>query len=180
MGQDPDEIRRQIEATRARMGDTVDALSYKTDVKSRVQDSISQKTSAVTGSVNNLVAKISGSTPSGDQMKQQGRQAVGMAQQNPMGLAIGAIAVGFLAGLVIPSTQVEHEKLGEASDQVKSKALETGQEALSRGKQVASDVAQSATQTAKESGQQHAQEFSESAQQNAQEAAQGARSSLQE
>ena len=32
MGQDPSDIRAEIEETRARVGDEVDALSYKTDV----------------------------------------------------------------------------------------------------------------------------------------------------
>ena len=185
MGQDPDAIRREIEATRGRMGATVDALGYKTDVKSRVQDSISSKTGAVSDSVSNLMSRVSGkasdmseSTPSGSEISQRGRRAAGLAQENPIGLAIGAAALGFLAGLVIPSSRVEHERLGQASDQVKRKALETGQEALDRGKQVAGDVATTAKETAKESGQQHAQELTQSAQQNAQEAGQAARSEL--
>ena len=33
MGEEPDRIREQIEQTRAEMGETVDALGYKTDVK---------------------------------------------------------------------------------------------------------------------------------------------------
>ena len=37
MGEDPSDIREEIEATRAHMGDTVDALGYKADVKSRAQ-----------------------------------------------------------------------------------------------------------------------------------------------
>ena len=40
MGEDPDRIRQEIEQTRAEMGETVDALSYKTDVKARAKDSI--------------------------------------------------------------------------------------------------------------------------------------------
>jgi hypothetical protein len=158
------------------MGDAVNAISYKADVKSRVQDTISQKKDAVSSRASGLVSRVAGKAPSSGEMKAQGQQAVSIAQSNPLGLAIGAVAVGFLAGLVIPSSQMEHEKLGEASDQVKAKALETGQEALERGKQVAQDVAQSAAQTAQESGQQHAQEFQESAQSNAQEAAEGAQS----
>ena len=35
MGEDPRAIRSEIEDTRERMGDTVDALAYKADVKSR-------------------------------------------------------------------------------------------------------------------------------------------------
>ena len=35
MGEDPDTIRDEIAGTRERMGDTIDALGYKADVKSR-------------------------------------------------------------------------------------------------------------------------------------------------
>ena len=35
MGETPDDIREEIEETRARMGDTVEAIGYKADVKSR-------------------------------------------------------------------------------------------------------------------------------------------------
>jgi hypothetical protein len=36
MGKDPSDIRAEIEETRGRVGDEVDALSYKTDVSGRV------------------------------------------------------------------------------------------------------------------------------------------------
>ena len=57
------------------------------------------------------------------------------------------------------------EVFGPVADSVKEKAVETGQEALDHGKQVAQDVAQNAQETARESGQQHAQELASSAQQ---------------
>jgi F0F1-type ATP synthase membrane subunit b/b' len=91
-----------------------------------------------------------------------------MAKQNPLGLAIGAAALGFLAGLVVPSTRIEDEKLGPVADQVKDKVKETGQEALDRGKQVAQDVASTAADTAKQSAQEHSQELADSAKQSAQ------------
>jgi hypothetical protein len=40
MGEDPDMIRKDIEDTRERMGETVDALGYKADVKGRAKDSV--------------------------------------------------------------------------------------------------------------------------------------------
>jgi hypothetical protein len=88
--------------------------------------------------------------------------------QNPLGLAIGAAAVGFLAGLAVPSTRLEDEKLGQVSDQVMDKVKETGQEALDRGKQVAQEVAATAADTAKQSAQEHGQELADSAKQSAQ------------
>jgi hypothetical protein len=35
------------------------------------------------------------------------------AERNPFGLTVGAAAVGFVAGLLIPSTRVENERMGE-------------------------------------------------------------------
>ena len=97
------------------------------------------------------------------------RQAAGVAQENPLGLAIGAAAIGFIGGLLIPSTRVEDEKIGPMADQVKEKARETGQEALERGKDVAQQAAQSAKDTAQETGREHADGLRESAGEKAQE-----------
>ena len=43
MGQDKSEIRHQIERTRARLGETVDALAYKLDVKSRFREALGER-----------------------------------------------------------------------------------------------------------------------------------------
>jgi hypothetical protein len=107
-------------------------------------------------------------------MKQGARKAVGLAQENPLGLALGAVAVGFVGGMLIPSTRVEHEKLGPMADQVKDKAKETGQEAMERGKEVAQQAAQSAKDTAQEAGREQAQGLKESAQDKAQQTRQQA------
>jgi ElaB/YqjD/DUF883 family membrane-anchored ribosome-binding protein len=194
MGQDPDAIREKIEQTRAEMGDTVDAIGYKADVPSRAKEKVGEKVDDVKSRVSNTATRakeavagaasraggaVSGSasrvgdaTPSGGEVKQSAKRAVGLAQENPLGLVIGAAALGFLAGLAMPSTQVEDERLGPVADQVKDKAKETGQEALERGKQVAQEATQGAVQTAKE----HGQDLAESAKQNAQEAGSQARS----
>ena len=160
MGEDPDRIRREIEQTRAEMGDTVDALGYKTDVKARAKD-------RVVG----VKDRVVGATPDTGDVKDQARKAKGVAQENPLGLAVGAVAVGFLAGLLIPATRVEDEKLGPVADDVKERAKETGQEALERGKQVAQDAAQ----TAQESGREHAEELKTTASDQAQDVASSAR-----
>ena len=183
MGEDPDRIRREIEQTRADMGETVDALGYKTDVKARAKDSIQDKKESVMGVASSAKERLVGAgqtvgdkTPDSEQVKHQARRAKSVAQENPLGLAVGAVAVGFLAGMHIPSTRIEDEKMGAISDDVIDRAKETGQEALERGKQVAQEAAQSAQETVKDSGQQHAEELKGSAQDHAQEAASSARS----
>jgi hypothetical protein len=181
MGQEPDRIRAEIEQTRAEMTETVDALGYKADVKTRAKENLQGKRESAKESivgVKDKIAggkdKIAGSTPDSGEVKQKARQAQSVAQENPLGLAIGSVAIGFLAGMLIPSTRVEDEKIGPIADDVKEKVRETGQEALEHGKQVAQEAAQSAQQTVQESGQQHAQEVKESAQQSAQEVKEGA------
>jgi ElaB/YqjD/DUF883 family membrane-anchored ribosome-binding protein len=179
MGQDPDAIREEIEQTRAEMGETVEAIGYKADVPSRAKEKVSEKVDNVKAKVSDTAARardaVGGTasrageaTPGADEAKQSARRAVGLAQENPLGLAIGAVAVGFLVGLAVPSTRVEDERLGPVADQVKDKVKETGQEALDRGKQVAQEVASSAADTAKEQTQEHGQDLAQSVTQNAQ------------
>jgi F0F1-type ATP synthase membrane subunit b/b' len=120
---------------------------------------------------------VSEATPSGGQVKQQSRRVAGLAKENPLGLAIGAVAVGFLVGLAVPSTRVEDERLGPVADQVKDKVKETGQEALDRGKQVAQEATQTAVQTAKDRGREHGENMADTARQDAQEVRAQARQS---
>jgi hypothetical protein len=189
MGQDPDAIRQDIEQTRTEMSETVEAIGYKADVPSRAKEKVSEtvdtlKTKvsdtatkareAVTGTTNRVAdatsgaaARVGDATPSGGEVRQTTRRVAGMAKENPLGLAIGAAAIGFLAGLAVPSTRVEDEKLGPVADQVKDKVKETGQEALDRGRQVAQEVASSAAETARDRTQEHGQDLADSARQSA-------------
>jgi ElaB/YqjD/DUF883 family membrane-anchored ribosome-binding protein len=141
MGEDPSQIRNDIEDTRARMGDTAEALGHKADVPGRAREAVSDK-------VETVKEKFTGATPNGADVKEGAQQAVGMAKENPLGLAIGAAAVGFVAGLVIPSTRVENERIGPMADQVKEEAVERGKH-----------VAERTVETAKEEGQKQAQEM---------------------
>lgn len=170
MGQDPRAIRQDIDQTRERMGDTMEALGHKTDVGGRAKEAISGRVETVKEKVSGAGSTISESTPSTGDVKAGGRRAVGIAQENPLGLALGAVAVGFVGGLLIPSTRVEDEKLGPMADQVKDKAKETGQEAVERGK----EVAQQAAQTAQQAGREQAEGLKDSAQQKAEETRQQA------
>jgi ElaB/YqjD/DUF883 family membrane-anchored ribosome-binding protein len=152
MGQDPHEIRQEIEETRGQMGETVEALGHKTDVKGRAKGAVSDR-------VESVRSKVSGSTPDSGEVKQGAQRAAGMAQENPLGLALGATAVGFVAGMLVPSTRMEDERIGPMADQLKEKAMETGQEAVERGKDVAQQAAESARETAQEAGRQQAEEM---------------------
>ena len=174
MGQTPDEIREQIEQTRSEMGDTAEAIGYKANVPARTKGWVADKkdavVTAVAGTKDSVTSSVADATPDGGQVKDAGRRAVGVVQENPLGLAIAGAAIGFVAGLFVPSTRVENERLGAAADGVKSSAMDAGQEALQHGKDVATATLQSAADTAREEGQSHAGELQESLQQKVHEA----------
>jgi gas vesicle protein len=159
MGEEPRDIQERIEQTREQMGETVEALAYKADVPGRVKGAVAEKKDAAIGKFTGAKDAIAGSASDAADAAERG---AGMAQENPLGLAIGAVAAGFVVGLLIPSTRVEDERLGPVADTVKDQAREMGTEAAEHAKQVAQDVAQVATDTAKEAGQQHADEFRDS------------------
>jgi hypothetical protein len=175
MGQDQSQIREEIEQTRSEMGDTVDALAHKTDVKSRVKESYQDKKERLRTQMLGASSRVGEATPDTGQVKEGARQAVGVAEENPIGLALGGVAAGFLAGMLLPKTRIEDERVGPIADQVKEKAVETGQEAVERGKEVAGEVAEQAAETARESGRQQAEELKTSARQSAEEVRQEGR-----
>jgi gas vesicle protein len=179
VAQDPELIRRDIEETRHHMGDTVDALAYKADVPGRAKDRVSGAVGSVKDKLGGAGSAVADRTPDGAQMKEGAMQAVGVAEANPLGLAVGFAAAGFLAGMVAPKTRIEDERIGPMADQVKEQVRDTGTEALERGKQVASDVADTAKEqaqqaasevkdTTRESAQQQGSELKDSAQESAQ------------
>jgi gas vesicle protein len=190
MGQDPDAIRREIEQTRERMGDTVEAIGYKADVPARTKEKVSDTFSdmkdriggtatAVADRVGGTATAVNEATPNPADVKHAAKRGVSMAQENPLGLAIGSVAVGFLAGMLIPTTRVEGEKIGPMAGELREQAMQTGQEALEHGKQLAQEVAstvqdhaQQAKEDVKQTAQQAAQEHGEQLKQSAQESAQ--------
>jgi uncharacterized protein DUF3618 len=201
MGKDSSEIRREIEQTRARMGDTVEALGYKADVPSRVKEAVHDKvdtvkgtiggvvdgvkdalgaatgkvgnalggakqsvsqvgdvTSSLTSNVTDTVGGLAGKLPSGADVKDVAQRGVGIVAENPLGLALGALAVGFLAGLLTPVTDFERDKVGPIRDDLLDRAQSVGSDVIEHGKQVVQETVQGALHTAQQSAQTHSQQ----------------------
>ena len=99
-GNEPEELRREIEATREELGDTVAALAAKADVKAQAKQKIDDTKAAVTGKTEELVGKAKQASP-----ETASAAATGMstkARQNPVPTAAaGAFAFGFLAGWLL-------------------------------------------------------------------------------
>jgi Protein of unknown function (DUF3618) len=238
MGRDIEEIRRDIEATRARLRDTSEAIGWKADLPSRARDAlretagvvrermsdpsrrpppstddgesgpgirgrlgaakeaigsakeavaeragsakgavaeragsakeaVAERTGAAkgamatvaerAGSAKEAVAERGGSAAETLASAREGaaqrmpsadgaRRVAGAVRSNPVPLALGALAAGIAAGLYLPRTSAEDERLGPIGDQVRDRGAELGKTAVERGK----EVAQEAAETAKE------------------------------
>ena len=157
MAQRSDQMREEIEHTRGELGATVDALAYKADVPTRTKEWLGEKKDAVVG-------KVSHTTPDGEEVKESMGRMKRTAERNPLGLAVAGAAVGFVAGMLAPSTRIEDEQLGPVSDEVKSTAAEAGREAVERGKAVAQEAGQAAVDTARERGREQGEELTSSLQ----------------
>jgi len=179
MGEETTRIRSEIDETRDRMSGTVDQLAHKADVPGRVKESLADKRDRLKQQMQGTASQVNDATPDASDVREGAQQAVGIAQENPLGLALGGVAAGFLIGMALPSTKIEDERVGPMADEVKHRALETGQEAVERGKQVAQDVAQAAGEsaqdaaenvkrTAQDSGREQAEELRSSGEQQAQ------------
>jgi ElaB/YqjD/DUF883 family membrane-anchored ribosome-binding protein len=89
----PAEIRADIENTREELGDTVEALAAKTDVKARVHDRVEETKTAAR-------EKISGVTDKAPDSAQSGASTViEKVRANPVPvLAVAALALAFFIG----------------------------------------------------------------------------------
>lgn len=171
MGKDPHQIRREIDETRDRMGDTVDALAYKADVPNRVKDNIADRVDGVKSAIGNTATKIgsavTGTTarvgeavgsavPDGSEVADGAKRAASMLKENPLGVLLSGVAIGFVVGSLLPSTELENDRLGNLSDNLKEQVKDAGSQALQHGKAVLKETAQAAQQSAQQHGTQFA------------------------
>ena len=97
--QDPAQIQHDIEQTREELGDTVEALAQKADVKAQAKQKIDETTASIAQKREQLLGKAKEASP--DSAATAATQASQKARENPLPLAAAAaFAFGFLAGRV--------------------------------------------------------------------------------
>ncbi len=92
----PAEIRRDIDETRAELGDTVEALAAKADVKAQAQGKADELKQRVNTKKDEVISKARAASPDGASAGAQ--QIAQTARENPLPLAVGC---AFVAGLVV-------------------------------------------------------------------------------
>ena len=93
----PEEIRADIAKTREEVGDTVEALTAKTDVKAQARERVEEVKGNLRAKADQAKAKAQSSTP--ESAQQGGQQVVTKVRENPAPLVLGgAVLVAFLIG----------------------------------------------------------------------------------
>jgi len=93
----PDEIRHEIEQTRAELGDTVEALAERGDVKGRAKERIDDLRGSAQDKKDEFVSKAKAQTP--ESAATGARELAAKAQRKPLPVAVaGALIAGFALG----------------------------------------------------------------------------------
>jgi hypothetical protein len=133
------------------LGDKVKSkLPSGEDVSGKV-DALKSK---VPDGVGDAAGKIGDKTPSKDDVKEKAHGAAETAKEHPIAIAGGAAVAGLAAGLALPETQLEREKLKPHAQQARAEATERVQETVQQVKSGVQDAAGSVTDAVKEQAQQ--------------------------
>jgi hypothetical protein len=93
----PEEIQADIERTREQLGDTVEALAAKTDVKARAQERVEEIKGNLKTKADAATSKAKSATAASAQ--QSGQQIVEKVRANPAPFVLGgAVLLAFLIG----------------------------------------------------------------------------------
>lgn len=198
--QNPEQIRADIEATRARLGSDVDAVAEKVTPervvdrqKSKVRSKVQGVRERVMGASDDEFAlgdRTDGLRDEASHRAEQARDAVQHAPHaarartrgNPLAAGLIALGAGWLVGSLLPSSQKEQELVETAADRVQPHAQHAVSSAKDSARHVAEDLkepAQEAAQSVKETATSGAQEVKEQGRSEAQDLKSSAQGSAQ-
>jgi ElaB/YqjD/DUF883 family membrane-anchored ribosome-binding protein len=93
---DQEQLQHEIDETRAELGDTVDALAHKADVKARVSEKVSQRKAALRERQEDIKARVNP-----DEAKRAASQVARTAEERPFPAIAVALGLGLLIGRAI-------------------------------------------------------------------------------
>ena len=166
---DPDEIRAEIERTRAGLSDNVNTLADTVNPASLA----SRQVDKVKGAVFGVKDKIIGGSndDESDSVPSTAEKVSAQARGNPLAAGLIAFGVGLLAGSMLPASAAEQQAatkvkdaatpvLSDAAKEVSGKLKEPAQQAVAAVKDSATD----AVDTVKDEGTSAAEEVKDQAQ----------------
>jgi ElaB/YqjD/DUF883 family membrane-anchored ribosome-binding protein len=154
----PGPIGRAVDRVQDRAGEVVDRVQETAgELSERVQErageiagSVRAKAGEVTERLQDKASELSAQARYGAARAEDQYQR--LMRDNPVAVGVAALALGAVAGLVLPETRWENERLGGARDQLVERAQETARDLGQKAQQVAQRVVETAKDEAKDQG----------------------------
>ncbi len=152
MAKDPNKIKKAIEYTRKRMGDAADAIASKSDVPSRMSETLGDTADSLK---TRLRSGADAFSDAADRARSQlpDVEPLRRGARNPTAVIIGIAAVGFVAGLLIPLSDAERVRLEPIGEDVAQRASDARDEIVSQGRQVIAETVSAARGSVQKHGQ---------------------------
>ena len=131
---------------KATLGDTTSKLA---DRVSDTRDKLAETTSKLADQLNETGGTLQG----------QAQTGLRIVRENPLGLVLSGLAVGFLAGVLAPVTDIEREKIAPLRDELASRAQRAADDLVHHGRGVLEETAAAVTASASKHGQALAEEL---------------------
>ena len=108
-----------------------------------VRETVADAAHTVGDAASGAAATVKHAAPGKQQLKQGFNRVGQLAQESPAGLALTGACVGFLAGMLLPTTSVD-EKIGPYAEQIVDQARVAGHQAVEQGKHAMQEAAPAA------------------------------------
>src|SRR5213082_707886 len=97
---------REVEDARERVAEDVRNVAYNANVVERTREAAQDK---VDDAKHAVIDRVQGAK---DALGTAGMRVRNVAAENPMGMLLAGMAVGFLVGMMLPVTRFESERIG--------------------------------------------------------------------
>lgn len=122
---------REVDDARRRVAEDVRSVAENANVVERAKETAQNKMDDVKSSMGERVRQAR------EKLEDARDQMSNMTPtENPIGMLIAGVAVGFLIGLALPVTRFESERIGPIAQDMKEKARQKGSEVVRRGGEV--------------------------------------------
>jgi hypothetical protein len=140
VGEKVGSAKESVASTASTMGDKVGSA----------RESVASGAGSASETAGGAVGTVKEHMPTTGDARQGARRAASVAKANPMALAIGALVLGAAAGLTLPSTRVEDERIGPVADDLRERGAEKATEAVHQVREVVAEKGREAAERGKE------------------------------
>lgn len=136
---------KQVDEARERVANDVRSVAYNANVVDRAKETAQGKVDDAKSKVNDKIESAKSKLKGVRDQMSSARDKMSSAKENignmnpsenPIGMILAGLAVGFLIGLALPVTRFESERIGPITDDMKDRMRQAGTEVVRRGGEV--------------------------------------------